>query len=94
MRAGITASVAPSDAFRLEVRSTGTNADLIAGAKSGVLTALMCQGFVPVLGCVITLSEFVVDEVGSSYAAFYQVAFEATLELLGVGKEHEHNIAW
>jgi hypothetical protein len=94
MSAALTASIEPADKFSLSVSADGIHAEYVAAAKSGVLTTLLSQSYMPVLACTVELSGFRDDGMDSSYAAFFTVAKEAIERLLGVPEGFEHNIAW
>ncbi|CAN7734088.1 hypothetical protein LJR290_006878 [Variovorax sp. LjRoot290] len=94
MSAALTAAITPADDFSISVRADGILDEYVAAAKNGVLTTLLAQSYVSVLGCNIELSGFRDDGQDSSYAAFFMVAKEATERLLGVVPGFEHNIAW
>jgi hypothetical protein len=94
MSASLSASIEPAESFVLDVKAKNIEQSFIDGALNGVLTVLMSQSFVPVLGCKILLYDFKPHEVESSYAAFYFVAEEATKRLLGIGNSESYNIVW
>jgi hypothetical protein len=94
MSAGLAASIEPSAEFVFVLEADAIEPDYVAGASDGVFTVLLSQSVSPILGCKITLFDFKPDDVDSSYAAFYEVAKEATQQLLGVVPGFEHNIAW
>ena len=94
MRAGLSASIRPSELFSLEVVAPDMEVSYAMGAKNGVISVLLSQDCAPVLACSITLFDFEVHDAESSYAAFYAVAREATQQLLGIVPNFEHNIVW
>ncbi|SEB22448.1 hypothetical protein [Variovorax sp. YR216] len=71
MAAGLTATIAPSATFSLVVDAVRVEGEYVAGAKSGILTVPMSQGFSPVLACAIDLTDLQEHPIDSSYAAFY-----------------------
>ena len=92
MTAGLSATIRPSDSFAIEIDAPGVEPAYVAGAKNGVLTVLLSHSFQPVLGCRISLSDFRVDAMESSYAAFFAAGREATERLIGVFPGSEHNL--
>jgi len=94
MSAALSASIRPSSEFSLGVAAPGIAPEYVAGAKNGVVTVLLSQGFAPVVACSVELFDFEPHEADSSYAAFYECAKEATERLLGVAPNFSHNISW
>ena len=94
MSAGLTASIVPSAEFSLVAVAPGVSAEYIAAARNGVLSVLLSKSWSPIFACSVTLSSFQVHPEDSSYAAFYSVAEEATLQLLGLAPGFPHNIKW
>jgi hypothetical protein len=94
MQAELSASIARSEEFSLEVIADGIDQQFLAGAKDGAITALLSQSYTPVLAVTLRLYDFKPYADDSSYAAFYHAARQATERLLGVAKEARHNIAW
>ena len=94
MSAGLTAIVIPSAEFSIVVDAPGVSPEYAAAAKNGVLSVLLSQSWSPILACSVTLSAFHVHPEDSCYAAFYSVAEEATLQLLGLAPGFSHNIKW
>ncbi len=94
MRAALSASIRPSEVFTLQVIAPNVEVDYVLGARNAVISVLLSQGFAPVLACGVTLFDFKPHEMDSLYGAFYAVAKEATLQLLGLMPDFEHNIVW
>ena len=92
--AALSASIEPSHEFQLLVEATNVEGEFIQAAKNAALTVLLSQSWSPVIRCTISLFAFQPHEHESSYAAFYEVAREATEQLLGVAPGFVHNIEW
>jgi hypothetical protein len=94
LSAALSASITPSQEFRLLVEAPNVEAEYVAAARNGVVTVLLSQSHRPVLACTLTLFAFQPHPEDSCYAAFYAVAAEATKQLLGVAAGFPHNIEW
>ena len=94
MSAGLSASIERASEFELTVEASGIESEYVEAAKNGALTVLMSQNHSPVLAVRLRLFEFRPNTQESSYAAFYNVAHQATMRLLGVSPKEKFNISW
>ena len=71
MRAGITVTLNPSVEFTISVLEDGIESGYVSGAINGVLTELVGKPMYAMSDIEVVISDFQIDEVGSSYVAFY-----------------------
>ena len=82
MRAGITVTLNPSVEFTISVLEDGIESGYVSGAINGVLTELVGKPMYAMSDIEVVISDFQIDEVGSSYVAFYRASAEATRQCL------------
>jgi hypothetical protein len=94
MSAGLSAAIWPAEDFSLQISAQGVEPTYVAGARNGLFSVLLSYGSAPILRCAVEMDAFQVRPGGSSYAAFYSVAKEATERLLGIRPPESPNIEW
>ena len=94
MRAGLTVSISPADAFSVSFPSDRASVEYLAAARNGLFSVLLGHGLSPVLKCAVSFESFTVHETDACYAAFFMASKEATERLLGIAPDQKHNIAW
>jgi hypothetical protein len=92
MRAKLRASIEPAEHFSIQAPTDSQCVAYVAAVRNAAVSVLLSHSYAPILKCKLTFDLFVIDDLESCYAAFYEVAHEATRRLLGLTAGFAHNI--